>query len=124
MSDRPDPSAVLENLRGLPDDQDIIEPLINFRRRTVIRYLDRLPEDVTVGITELARVTAALEQDTTIREVSNHEYRVAYQALQGRDLRRLSLLEILDMKDRQTISRGKRFDHFATVLRAIDETLN
>lgn len=121
MSQRRDPTDQIEELRAIPDDGDVLEPLLNIRRRTIVRYMARLPPDAVVGTAELGRVVAAVELDIPLHEVSNHDYRRIYQALRQRDVTKLSIAEILDKHDKQTIVRGERFEYYAGILDAIDE---
>lgn len=119
----PETTEIIEELTEIPDDGDVLEPLINTRRRFVIRYMSRLDKDAKVGTTELSRACAAIENDCSIADITNSQYRKAYQALRSRDLKRLSLTGIIDQHDKETIERGEEFERFAETLNAVDEIL-
>ena len=124
MEQRRDPTDRIEDLRGIPDDPDLLDPILNFRRRTVIRYMSRLSGDEAVGTTELANVCAALEHGEPYHEVSRHDYRAAYQALRSRDLKTLSIEGIIDKRDKNTIYRGEKFDRYARLVEGLDTGLD
>ncbi|MFC6962172.1 DUF7344 domain-containing protein [Halocatena marina] len=123
MTDSRDLSTHTEPLRALPDDEEIFDPLMNLRRRTIIRYMSHLPPDAAVETAELARVCAAVERDLPLHKVNHRTYRHAYQAVRQRDIQRLADAEILDRHDRDTITRGERFAYFIELLDAIDDHL-
>lgn len=122
-SDRdPDPPAVVDELRDLPERDDLTDPIRNRRRRTVIRLLDRLPPDATVEPQELARACAAVDADVAVHRVVNSDYRRAYDGLRQRDITQLTLAGVLERCE-DGVGRGARFDLYAALLRAVDEVL-
>ena len=124
MGQQRDPTDHIEELRDVPDEPDLLDPIFNFRRRTVIRYMNLLPEDEMVGTTELAHVCAALEHGEPYHELSRHDYRTAYQALRSRDLKTLSIEGIIDKRDKDTIYRGEKFDQYARLVGGIDSGID
>lgn len=112
-----------EPLRALPDDEEIFDPLMNLRRRTIIRYMGQLSTDAAVETSELARVCAAVERDLPLHKVNHRTYRHAYQAVRQRDVPCLAEAGILVKHDRDTITRGERFPEFIELLEAIDAHL-
>ncbi|UPM43228.1 DUF7344 domain-containing protein [Halocatena salina] len=113
-----------ESLRSLPDDTAVFESIINFRRRTMIRYMGQLPPDAAVETSELARVCAAVEQDLPLHKVNHQTYRHAYQAVRQRDIPHLADENVLKRHDRDTITRGKAFPVFIELLGAMDGQLD
>lgn len=112
-----------ESLRQLPDDTELFESIINLRRRTILRYMGRLPADAAVETSELARVCAAVERDLPLHKVNHQTYRQAYQAVQNRDIPHLVDADVLDKHDRDTITRGQRFPRHIEILDAMDDCL-
>lgn len=123
MTDSHDLTPHTEPLRALPDDEEVFDPLMNLRRRTIIRYMGHLSSDAAVETSELARVCAAVERDLPLHKVNHRTYRHAYQAVRQRDIPRLTDAGILDRHDRDTITRGERFSEFTELLEAIDAHL-
>lgn len=123
MTDGRDLTPHTDPLRALPDDEGIFDPLMNLRRRTIIRYMGQLPSNAAVETAELARVCAAVERDLPLHKVNHRTYRHAYQAVRQRDIPRLSEADILEKHDRDTITRGERFPEFTELLAAIDAHL-
>lgn len=123
MTDGRDLTSHTEPLRALPDDDEVFDPLMNLRRRTIIRYMGQLPPDAAVETAELARVCAAVERDLPLHKVNHRTYRHAYQAVRQRDIPRLSDADILHKHDRDTITRGERFPVFTELLETIDAYL-
>ena len=124
MGQRRDPTDRIDELRSVADEPDLLNPIFNFRRRTVIRYMSLLPEDEAVGTTELAHVCSALEHGEPYHELSRHDYRTAYQALRSRDLKTLSIEGIIDKRDKDTIYRGEKFDRYARLVEGIDSGID
>lgn len=123
MTSRRDPTSYVDELRELSDEEETLDPLSTLRRRTIIRYMSQLPPTDSVSTTELARVCAAVEQDEPIQSLSRSDFRRAVQGLRQRDLTRLSLIEILDTSDSESIGRGERFEEYAEMLATVDEKI-
>ncbi|MFC7189966.1 DUF7344 domain-containing protein [Halocatena marina] len=123
MTSRRDPTSHVDELRELSDEEETLDPLSTLRRRTIIRYMSQLPSTDSVSTTELARVCAAVEQDEPIQSLSRSDFRRAVQGLRQRDLTRLSLIEILDTSDSESIDRGERFEEYAEMLATVDEKI-
>lgn len=123
MTSRRDPTAHVDTLRAVSDEEEMLDPLSTLRRRTIIRYMDRLPPTATVSITELARVCAVVETDEPISALARSDFRRAIQGLRQRDLTRLSLTGILETRDTEAIVRGEQFEKYAGILAAIDAQL-
>lgn len=120
--DQREPADVVEALRELPEGDDLVEPIRNRRRRTVIRLLDRLPPDAAPTLRELARACAAVETDAAPHRVPNSDYRRAYDGLRQRDVARLALAGVVERRE-DGVGRGERFDRYAALLRAVDDAL-
>ena len=118
------PTTITETLEGIPDEEDLIAPIKTFRRRMVIRYLAQLPEDAVVEIREIATSVAALENDMPIHEVSRSEYSLAYSGIADRDVKRLSIMGVVDTRDNSSVARGERFEFYADLLDDLDEFLH
>ncbi len=123
MTGDSDLTAPTESLRTLPDDTAVFESITNLRRRTIIRYMGRLPSEAVVETSELARVCAAVERDLPLHKVNHQTYRHAYQAVRQRDVPHLADANVLDRHDRDTITRGERFSGFIELLDAMDAHL-
>jgi hypothetical protein len=119
MNDSRDIKEIVGELYEIQDESDIIEPINNFRRRMILRYLSRLPEDGSAETRELATAITALELDIRMSEVSNSDYKRTYEALSQRDLKKLSLDSIIDRKNKN-VTRGDRFAFYAGLIDAID----
>lgn len=123
MTSDSDLTAPAEPLRALPDDTEVFESIINLRRRTMLRYMGRLPPNAVVETSELARVCAAVERDLPLHKVNHQSYRHAYQAVRQRDIPHLADANIIERHDRDTITRGEQFSDFIKLLDAMDSHL-
>ncbi|UPM42954.1 DUF7344 domain-containing protein [Halocatena salina] len=120
---RRDPTAHVERLRELSDQESFLEPISTLRRRTVIRYMNRLAPTASVNTKELARVCASIEQNEPLSTLARSDFRRSVQGLRQRDLTRLSIAGVLDTQGTDSIVRGERFELYADVLTAIDAKL-
>lgn len=118
------PAEITETLEEIADEDDIIAPIKTFRRRMVIRYLAQLPEEAVVEIREIATSVAALENDMPIHEVSRSEYSLAYSGIADRDVKRLSIMGVLNTPGKSSVARGERFEFYASLLDTLDEFLH
>lgn len=120
---RRDPTAHVEQLRGLTDEESFLDPISTLRRRTIIRYMRQVPPNASVATKELARVCASVEQNEPPTALSRSDFRRSVQGLRQRDLTRLSIAGVLDTRDPDAIVRGEQFELYAGVLTAIDAKL-
>lgn len=123
MTARRDPTAHVDRLRELSDEESFLEPLSTLRRRTIIRYMSRQSPAASVGTKELARVCASVEQNEPPTAVAQSDFRRSVQGLRQRDLTRLSIAGVLDTRNTDAIVRGEQFELYADILTAIDATL-
>lgn len=120
---RRDPTPHVEQLRELSDQESFLEPISTLRRRTVIRYMNRLSPTASVSAKELARVCASVEQNEPPPALARSDFRRSVQGLRQRDLTRLSIAGVLDTQGTDAIVRGEQFELYADVLTAIDAKL-
>ncbi|RRJ33593.1 DUF7344 domain-containing protein [Halocatena pleomorpha] len=120
---RRDPTTHVEQLRELSDQESFFEPISTLRRRTVIRYMNRLSPTASVSTKELARVCASIEQNEPLSALARSDFRRSVQGLRQRDVTRLSIAGVLDTQNTDSIVRGERFELYADVLTAIDAKL-
>lgn len=120
---RRDPTAQVEQLRGLTDEESFLDPVSTLRRRTIIRYMSQLSPNASVSTKELARVCASIEQNEPPAALSRSDFRRAVQGLRQRDLTQLSIAGVLDTRDADAIVRDEQFELYAGVLTAIDAKL-
>lgn len=118
------PTDITETLDEIPDEDELIAPIKTFRRRMVIRYISQLPEDAVVEIREIATSVAALENDMPIHDVSRSEYSLAYSGIADRDVKRLSIMDVLETRGKSSVARGERFEFYADLLDDLDEFLH
>lgn len=120
---RRDPTPHVEQLRELSDQESFLEPISTLRRRTIIRYMNRLSPAASVTAKELARVCASVEQNEPPPALARSDFRRSVQGLRQRDLTRLSIAGVLDTQGTDAIVRGEQFELYADVLAAIDVKL-
>jgi hypothetical protein len=101
------PDAVVDQQEPapLPLDQ-IFEILKNRRRRDVLKYLKETEQRVSLG--EMAEHVAALENDTTVKQISSSQRKRVYVGLYQCHLPKMDDLDIVDFnKNRGIIELGE-----------------
>lgn len=116
----PDSESGSETESGsvLPLDH-LFEILKNERRRTVLHYLE--DHDETVPLGDLAEHVAAVENDTTVTQVTSNERKCVYVGLYQCHLPKMDGMGVVAFdKPRGTIDPGEHVDCFRAYLRHDD----
>ena len=111
-------------LEKTPDEEDLFAPIKTFRRRMIIRYLSHCPPDAAVDLRDITTSISALENGLPVNEVSNSEYTRTYTGISQRDTKKLSMMGILNTQRKNTVTRGEKFEFYASILDDLDESLS